>query len=275
MSNMKTFVLRSKVATSSPFSPLNFGSENEVVLPMAVYEKLNTKDISPERRTNAIGLLNYIDSLTNGLMQNVYDLHSFDNGLVQKNGSNLFVLEHLKAISSKIKQLHNLKDYDMRIFQLCLDLQEQGKNPFEITKFDRTHTSKEIIDNYEKLEGKDVTVAGRIMAKRIMGKASFCHIQDGEGKIQSYVSINDLGEENYKHFKEDDIGDIIGITGFVFKTRTGEISIHAKEVTLLSKSLRPLPEKFHGLKDPDLRYRQRYVDLIMNPEVKMLSLKEH
>ena len=152
-------------------------------------------------------------------------------------------------------------------------LKQENKNPFEITKFDRTHTSKEIIDNYEKLEGKDVTVAGRIMAKRIMGKASFCHIQDGEGKIQSYVSINDLGEENYKHFKEDDIGDTIGITGFVFKTRTGEISIQAKEVTLLSKSLRPLPEKFHGLKDTDLRYRQRSVDLIMNPEVKDAFLK--
>lgn len=147
-------------------------------------------------------------------------------------------------------------------------LKQNNKNPFEITKFDITHTSKEIIDNYEELEGKDVTIAGRIMAKRIMGKASFCHIQDGDGKIQSYVSINDLGEESYKQFKEDDIGDIIGITGFVFKTRTGEISIHAKEVILLSKSLRPLPEKFHGLKDTDLRYRQRSVDLIMNPEVK-------
>lgn len=111
------------------------------------------------------------------------------------------------------------------------------------------------------------------MAKRIMGKASFCHIQDGEGKIQSYVSINELGEESYKQFKEDDIGDIIGITGFVFKTRTGEVSIHAKEVTLLSKSLRPLPEKYHGLKDTDLRYRQRYVDLIVNPEVKDTFLK--
>ena len=141
-------------------------------------------------------------------------------------------------------------------------LKQNNKNPFEITKFDITHTSK------EELEGKDVTIAGRIMAKRIMGKASFCHIQDGDGKIQSYVSINDLGEESYKQFKEDDIGDIIGITGFVFKTRTGEISIHAKEVILLSKSLRPLPEKFHGLKDTDLRYRQRSVDLIMNPEVK-------
>ncbi len=147
-------------------------------------------------------------------------------------------------------------------------LQAEGRNPFEITKFNKTHTSKQIIDNYEELEGKDVTVAGRIMAKRIMGKASFCHIQDGERKIQSYVSINELGEESYQQFKEDDIGDIIGITGFVFKTKTGEISIHAKEVTLLSKSLRPLPEKYHGLKDTDLRYRQRYVDLIMNPEVR-------
>ena len=152
-------------------------------------------------------------------------------------------------------------------------LKEEGKDPFEITKFNRTHTSKQIVENYDELEGKDVTVAGRLMAKRIMGKASFCHIQDGDGKIQSYVSINELGEESYKHFKEDDIGDIIGITGFVFKTKTGEISIHAKEVPLLSKSLRPLPEKFHGLKDTDLRYRQRYVDLIMNPEVKDTFLK--
>ena len=148
------------------------------------------------------------------------------------------------------------------------DLQEQGKNPFEITKFNRTNTAGEIKSNYEKFEEKDVTVTGRIIAKRIMGKASFCTIQDSDEKIQSYVSINDLGEESYKLFKTYDIGDIIGITGFVFKTRTEEISVHAKEVTLLSKSLRPLPEKFHGLKDPDLRYRQRYVDLIVNPEVK-------
>lgn len=147
-------------------------------------------------------------------------------------------------------------------------LKQEGKNPFDITKFNRTHTSKQITENYESLEGKDVTIAGRIMAKRIMGKASFVHIQDCDGKIQSYVSVNELGEESYKQFKEDDIGDIIGITGFVFKTKTGEISIHAKELTLLSKSLRPLPEKYHGLKDTDLRYRQRYVDLIMNPEVK-------
>ena len=148
------------------------------------------------------------------------------------------------------------------------ELQEQGKDPFEITKFNRTNSAGEIKANYEKFENKDVTVAGRIIAKRIMGKASFCTIQDSDEKIQSYVSINDLGEESYKAFKTWDIGDIIGITGFVFKTRTEEISVHAKEVTLLSKSLRPLPEKFHGLKDVDLRYRQRYVDLIMNPEVK-------
>ena len=148
------------------------------------------------------------------------------------------------------------------------ELQKAGKNPYEITKYDRTETSGQIKGNYEEFEGKDVSVAGRIMAKRIMGKASFCTIQDGNGKIQSYVSINDLGEESYKAFKTYDIGDIIGIKGFVFKTKTEEISIHAKEVVLLTKSLRPLPEKFHGLKDMDLRYRQRYVDLIVNPEVK-------
>ena len=162
----------------------------------------------------------------------------------------------------------------MKVRKEKLDkLKQEGKDPYKITKFNRTHLSSEIKDNFDELEGKDVTVAGRIMAKRIMGKASFCHIQDSTGKIQSYVSINDLGEESYKAFKEDDIGDIIGITGFVFKTKTGEISIHAKELTLLSKSLRPLPEKFHGLKDTDLRYRQRYVDLIVNPEVKDTFIK--
>ena len=147
-------------------------------------------------------------------------------------------------------------------------LQQAGKNPFQITKYNRTHTSKDIKDTFNELEGKDVTVAGRIMAKRIMGKASFCHIQDMQGRIQSYVSLNDLGEDLYKEFKTYDIGDIIGIKGFVFKTKTEEISVHAKEITLLTKSLRPLPEKFHGLKDTELRYRQRYLDLIMNPEVK-------
>ena len=148
------------------------------------------------------------------------------------------------------------------------ELQAQGKDPFEITKYNRTNSAGEIKANYEAFEQKDVAVAGRIIAKRIMGKASFCTILDSDEKIQSYVSINDLGEEAYKAFKTFDIGDIIGIKGFVFKTRTEEISVHAKEVTLLSKSLRPLPEKFHGLKDVDLRYRQRYVDLIVNPEVK-------
>lgn len=150
---------------------------------------------------------------------------------------------------------------------------EAGKNPYEITEFNRSHVTTEIFDNYEELEGKEVAIAGRIMGKRIMGKASFAHVQDPYGKIQLYVSVNDLGEESYKAFKEDDIGDIVGVKGFVFKTKTGEISIHAKEVTLLSKSLRPLPEKFHGLKDTDLRYRQRYVDLIMNPEVKDTFIK--
>ena len=154
-----------------------------------------------------------------------------------------------------------------------VELQEKGKDPFEITKVNRTNTAGEIKKNYEKFEQKDVTVCGRIVAKRIMGKASFCTILDSDEKIQSYVSINDLGEEEYKEFKTWDIGDIISITGFVFKTRTEEISVHAKDAKLLSKSLRPLPEKFHGLKDVDLRYRQRYVDLIMNPEVKETFLK--
>ena len=148
------------------------------------------------------------------------------------------------------------------------ELQQKGEDPFIITKYNRTHNSEEIRKNFDELEGKDVSIAGRIIGKRVMGKASFCHIQDMQGKMQSYVSLNDLGEEAYKKFKTFDIGDIIGITGFVFKTKTEEISVHARQVVLLSKSLRPLPEKFHGLKDTDLRYRQRYVDLIVNPEVK-------
>ena len=153
------------------------------------------------------------------------------------------------------------------------ELQAKGEDPFEITKYNRTHNSEEIKNNFEELDQKYVSIAGRIVAKRIMGKASFCHIQDMQGKIQSYVSLNDLGEEKYKEFKTYDIGDIIGITGFVFKTRTEEISVHAKNVVLLCKALRPLPEKFHGLKDTDLRYRQRYVDLIVNPEVKETFIK--
>jgi len=150
---------------------------------------------------------------------------------------------------------------------------ESGKNPFEITKYDVSDTASQIADNFEAYEGKDVTIAGRIMSRRIMGKASFCTLQDGDGRIQSYIRRDDVGEDDYAEFKKWDIGDIIGIQGFVFKTKTGETSVHASSITLLSKSLLPLPEKFHGLKDTDLRYRQRYVDLMMNPEVRDVFLK--
>ena len=151
--------------------------------------------------------------------------------------------------------------------------QEAGKDPFVITKFDQTHHSQEIKDNYEALEGKTVTIAGRMMFKRVMGKASFCNIQDLQGNIQSYVARDSVGEEPYADFKKFDVGDILGITGEVFKTKTGEISIHASEVTLLSKSLQVLPEKYHGLTNTDMRYRQRYVDLIMNQDVKDTFVK--
>ena len=153
------------------------------------------------------------------------------------------------------------------------DLQQSGKDPFVITKYDRTHHSREIRDRYEDLEGKQVSVAGRMMSKRVMGKASFCNIQDLKGNIQSYVARDSVGEENYKEFKKLDVGDVIGVEGEVFRTKTGEISIHASHVTLLSKSLQILPEKFHGLTNTDIRYRQRYVDLIMNPEVKDTFIK--
>lgn len=148
------------------------------------------------------------------------------------------------------------------------ELQEGGNDPFQITKYDKTHGALEVKDNFDTLEGKQVSVAGRLMSKRVMGKASFCHIQDRDGQIQSYVARDSLGEEEYKAFKKLDIGDMVGVEGEVFKTKTGEISIHATKVTLLAKSLLPLPEKYHGLKDTDLRYRQRYVDLIVNPEVR-------
>ena len=148
------------------------------------------------------------------------------------------------------------------------ELQDSGCNPFEITKYDRDAVSKDILDNYEAYENKEVSIAGRLMSKRVMGKASFCHVADRDGLIQGYVARDSLGEEPYKAFKKLDIGDLVGVKGTVFKTKTGETSIHVTEITLLSKSLLPLPEKFHGLKDPDLRYRQRYVDLIINPEVK-------
>ena len=153
------------------------------------------------------------------------------------------------------------------------ELMENGKNPYEITKFDTTHHSQDVKDRFEELEGQTVILAGRMMSKRVMGKASFCNIQDLKGNIQSYVARDSVGEEEYKAFKKMDIGDIVGLKGEVFKTKTGEISIHASEVTLLTKSLQILPEKFHGLTNTDLRYRQRYVDLIMNPEVKDTFIK--
>ena len=147
-------------------------------------------------------------------------------------------------------------------------LQEAGKDPFQITKYDVTHHSQEIKDNFDALEGKMVSIAGRVMSKRVMGKASFCNVQDLQGNIQSYVARDSIGEESYADFKKYDVGDIVGIEGEVFKTKTGEISVHASKVTLLSKSLQILPEKYHGLVNTDIRYRQRYTDLIMNEEVK-------
>lgn len=153
------------------------------------------------------------------------------------------------------------------------DLVARGSNPFEITKYDVTHHSQEIKDGFDELNDKEVSVAGRLMSKRVMGKASFCHVQDIQGTIQSYVARDAIGEEPYADFKKLDIGDIVGIRGRVFRTQTGEISIHAEQITLLSKSLQILPEKFHGLTNTDLRYRQRYVDLIMNPDVKDTFVK--
>ena len=153
------------------------------------------------------------------------------------------------------------------------NLQDAGKDPFQITKFDVTHHSTDIKEKYDELEGKEVTLAGRMMFKRVMGKASFCNIQDRKGSIQVYVARDNIGTDSYTDFKKYDIGDILGVRGEVFTTKTGEISIHASEVTLLSKSLQVLPEKFHGLTNTDLRYRQRYVDLIMNPESKETFIK--
>lgn len=152
-------------------------------------------------------------------------------------------------------------------------LQEAGKDPFVITKCEVTHHSMDIKNNYEEMEGKTVTIAGRMMFKRVMGKASFCNVRDLQGDIQAYVARDNIGEESYKDFKKYDVGDLMTITGEVFKTKTGEISVHATDVTLISKSLQILPEKFHGLTDTDMRYRQRYVDLIMNPDVKDTFVK--
>lgn len=153
------------------------------------------------------------------------------------------------------------------------DLQENGKDPFQITTYDVNSHSMEIKNNFDSMEGQTVSIAGRMMFKRVMGKASFCNVQDLQGNIQAYVARDSIGEDSYKDFKKYDVGDILGIKGEVFKTKTGEISVHAKEVTLLSKSLQILPEKFHGLTDTDVRYRQRYVDLIMNSEVKDTFIK--
>lgn len=148
------------------------------------------------------------------------------------------------------------------------ELQESGADPFQVVKYDVTHHTSDILENFEDYEGKDVSLAGRIMSKRSMGKSSFSDLLDRDGRIQLYVRINDIGEKEYEAFKKLDIGDLIGVKGTVFKTRTGEISVRVSQYILLSKSLRPLPEKWHGLKDTDIRYRQRYLDLIVNPEVK-------
>ncbi len=153
------------------------------------------------------------------------------------------------------------------------ELQANGQDPFLITKYDATHHSREIKEQFDALEGQEVSIAGRMMSKRVMGKASFCNIQDLQGSIQVYVARDDIGEDSYKAFKKDDVGDILGIKGIVFRTKTGEMSVHASEVTLLTKSLQILPEKYHGLTNTDLRYRQRYVDLIMNEEVKDTFIK--
>ncbi|MDE7114785.1 MAG: lysine--tRNA ligase, partial [Acetatifactor sp.] len=152
-------------------------------------------------------------------------------------------------------------------------LQEAGKDPFQITKYDVTHHSVDIKEHFEELEGKTVRIAGRMMSKRVMGKASFCNIQDLPGNIQSYVARDSVGEESYADFKKYDVGDIVGIEGEVFKTKTGEISIHAQRIDLLSKSLQILPEKYHGLTNTDIRYRQRYTDLIMDSGVKDTFVK--
>ena len=174
---------------------------------------------------------------------------------------------------SEVEQGLNINELIKVRHDKLKDLQEKGKDPFHITKFDVNAHSQDVIDHFEELEGKDVTIAGRIMAKRDMGKASFIHIQDQKGRIQSYVRRDELGDENYAEFKKFDIGDIVGITGLVFRTQKGEISVRAHQVTLLSKSLQILPEKYHGLKDTEVRYRQRYLDLIVNPEVKDAFIK--
>ncbi len=181
-------------------------------------------------------------------------------------------------MSEEIKNNANAEEVNINSLlairrQKLADLQSEGKDPFAITKYDVTHHSQDVKDNYAELEDKEVSIAGRLMSKRVMGKASFCHVQDLQGLIQCYVARDDIGADEYAGFKKFDIGDIVGIKGKVFTTKTGEISIHASEVTLLSKSLQILPEKYHGLTNTDLRYRQRYVDLIMNSETKDTMIK--
>ena len=181
----------------------------------------------------------------------------------EKEGENIVSEQQKKAQQEPdLNQLRKVRR------EKLADLQANGKDPFVITKYNQTHHSMEIKENFEELAGKEVSIAGRMMSKRVMGKASFCNVQDLQGNIQSYVARDSIGEEAYKEFKKMDVGDVIGITGEVFETKTGEKSIHASSVTLLSKSLQILPEKFHGLTNTDIRYRQRYVDLIMNPDVK-------
>lgn len=176
--------------------------------------------------------------------------------------------EKKQQTNAESQDLQDLNEI-LRIRRMKLEeLQKNNKDPYKVVKYDVSHSTKFIIDNFEDMEGKDVSVAGRIMSKRDMGKASFCDIQDRDGRIQIYIRVNEIGEEAYEGFKKFDIGDFLGVKGEVFRTRKGEISVKASEIQLLSKSLRPLPEKWHGLKDVDLRYRQRYLDLIVNPDVR-------
>ena len=176
-------------------------------------------------------------------------------------------------MADQISNAQDLSEQEQIRREKLKALQEAGKDPYRITRFEVTHHSEEIRNGFDALEGREVSLAGRLMSKRIMGKASFCHVQDLQGMMQVYVARDAVGEENYAEFKKDDIGDLVGIRGTVFKTKTGEITVHAVSFTLLSKSLKPLPEKFHGLTNVDLRYRQRYVDLIMNPESKDTFIK--
>lgn len=185
----------------------------------------------------------------------------------QKNNNNQPEAQAVEMTQQELNEQNRIRR------EKLAQLQEEGNDPFQIVKYDVTHHSAQIKDAFEELEEKDVSIAGRLMSKRIMGKASFCNVQDRDGNMQCYVSRNDIGDDAYAAFKKFDIGDIVGITGFVFKTKTGEISVHAKEVVLLSKSLQVLPEKFHGLKDQEVRYRQRYMDLIVNPEVRDTFIK--